>query len=200
MTQVVLIGDSIRMGYQQTARAELSDVAEVWGPEENGAHTANVLVHLHLWVLRRRPDLVHINAGLHDLKTICYEGRENVVPLAHYRENVAAILRTVRERCPAAKLIWALTTPVNERKARAAHERARDFCRYEADVAAYNQAAAEVAGELGVPVNNLFSVVVDAGQERIQQPDGVHFTPEGYALLGRAAAQAIRAQLKPLAH
>ena len=193
MKQVVLIGDSIRMSYEETVRRELAGVAEVWGPAENGAHTTNVLVHLHAWVLNRQPapDLVHINAGLHDLKTVWYGGQESVVPVEHYRRNVELILRVIRERTKA-KVIWATTTPVIYERAHANHAQARDFDRYDEYVVSYNIAATQVCKRLGVPVNDLFEVVTAAGKEMMLRDDGVHFTPAGQQLLGTAVAGKIR--------
>lgn len=56
---VVLIGDSIRMGYEDTVRRELGDAAEVWTPAENGGTSRNVLEHLEEWIISRSPDVVH---------------------------------------------------------------------------------------------------------------------------------------------
>lgn len=150
MKKVVLIGDSIRMGYQATVRERLSDMAEVWGPDENGANTVNVLVNLRRWVLGRDPDLVHVNCGLHDLKTVYCGGRENVVSLPHCRDNVAKIIRSIREKTHA-QVIWATTTPVMYERAHRAHAKGHDFDRYEEDVEAYNRTAVDVASRLGAP-------------------------------------------------
>ena len=56
------------MGYQDAVQQELGDAAAVWGPELNGGNSRNVLTHLDEWVLFRKPDLVKINCGLHDLR------------------------------------------------------------------------------------------------------------------------------------
>ena len=66
--KVILIGDSIRMGYQEVVWHELSDIADVWAPMENGGNSENVLNHMETWVLSRTPDIVHLNCGLHDIK------------------------------------------------------------------------------------------------------------------------------------
>lgn len=194
MKQVVLIGDSIRMGYQETVKSELGGVAEVWAPAENGAHTVNVLVNLNAWALKRTPDLVHINCGLHDLKTVYFGGRENVVPPDFYAANVERLLRILRDQTRAT-VIWATTTPIHEGRARAAHARAQDFDRYEADVQEYNRRAVAAAQRLGVPVNDLHAAVGKAGAESLLTRDGVHFTPEGRVLLGKAVAASIRKHL-----
>jgi lysophospholipase L1-like esterase len=194
--QVVLIGDSIRMGYEATVKQELADIADVWSPEDNGAHTVNVLVHLHAWVLNRdpQPDLVHLNAGLHDLKTIWYGGQQSVVPVEHYRRNVETILRTIRERTKA-KIIWATTTPVIYERAHANHAQYRDFDRYDEYAVSYNLVAGQVYKRLSVPINDLFAVVTAAGKEELLSQDGVHFTPAGCELLGKAVAGKIREAL-----
>jgi lysophospholipase L1-like esterase len=196
MKQVVLIGDSIRLGYQETVTRQLADVAEVWGPQENGAHTVNVLVNLSQWVLNRQPqpDIVHINAGLHDLKTIWYGGQVSVVPVEHYRHNVETILRTIRERTQA-QVIWATTTPVIYERAHASHAQANDFDRFDEYVVSYNLVAAQVCKRIGVPVNDLYAVVQRGGLEKLIRDDGVHYTEEGSAVLGGVVAAKIRERL-----
>ena len=82
----VLIGDSIRIGYQAHVMAALSGQAEIWVPEQNGGDSRNVLAHLDEWVLARAPDLVHVNCGLHDLKRAFGAGPN--VPLEEYAANV----------------------------------------------------------------------------------------------------------------
>lgn len=189
---VILLGDSIRMGYQPTVVKELADVAEVWAPAENGAHTANLLVQLSTWVLPKNAAVIHVNAGLHDLKTVHYDTRELVVPLKHYRDNVGTLLRTMRDKTTA-KVIWATTTLVNDEGSRQAREKKREFRRYNADVEAYNRAALKVCKKLGVPVNDLYAV--SRQNSALQTPDGVHFTAEGYQVLGKRVADEIRAAL-----
>jgi lysophospholipase L1-like esterase len=189
---VILLGDSIRLGYQATVINELAGVAEVWAPAENGAHTANLLVQLSTWVLPRNAAVIHVNAGLHDLKTLHYDTRELVVPLKHYRDNVETLLRTMRQKT-SAKLIWATTTMVNDEGSRQAREKNREFRRYNSDVEAYNRAAVKVCRKLHVPVNDLYALSRQNAAR--QMPDGVHFTPEGYQVLGHQVANEIRQTL-----
>ena len=44
-------------------------------------------------------------------------------------------------------------------------------------------------------METLFSLVDAAGRDDLLLPDGVHFKPEGYALLGKAVADCIRSVL-----
>jgi len=65
--RVVLIGDSIRMGYQAVVQRELEGIAQVSGPEQNGGTSGHVLANLEAWVLAQgpAPDVVHLTCGLH---------------------------------------------------------------------------------------------------------------------------------------
>jgi lysophospholipase L1-like esterase len=186
MITVVLIGDSIRMGYQETVRSQLAGWADVWGPEENGGTSERVLANLDDWALSRPFSVLHINCGLHDLKRE-FGQDENAVPLEDYEKNVRAIMTRAKEATQA-PVVWALTTPVNE----AWHHETKPFDRFEVDVGAYNAVARDLAGELGVIVNDLFGVVTSAGRDDLLLPDGVHFKPEGYALLGGRVADCCR--------
>ncbi|MEI7766407.1 MAG: GDSL-type esterase/lipase family protein [Phycisphaerae bacterium] len=195
MGEIVLIGDSIRMGYQATVKAELADLPyAIWCPEENGGNTVNLLTYFHLWIQRRQPALVHINAGLHDLKTIYYGARQNLIPVEHYRQNVRKLLQAIQTTTQA-KIIWALTTPVQDAAHNTAHKEWQDFCRYDADVPLYNAAASSICQELGVAVNDLCSVAREAGLAKIQTADGVHYNETGCAILGKVVAKFIRATL-----
>ena len=181
---VVLIGDSIRMGYQDHVISQLAGRAEVWGPEENGGDSRNVLTHLDQWVLARQPDLVHVNCGLHDLKRAF--GEESEVPLAEYGRNVRQILQRLQRELDGA-VVWAATTPVDETW----HHQNKGFDRLEADVEVYNAGARAVAVDLGVPIDDLFAIVEREGKARLLTQDGVHFTEEGSQLLGRAVAECV---------
>ncbi len=134
---VVLVGDSIRLGYAPVVAEKLKDAAEIVSTPENGGDSANVLKHLDEWVIRRHPDVVHFNAGLHDLKTDRKTG-EKQVNLDEYQRNLAAIVRRL-ERETSARLVFATTTPIVDERHKA---RPGTFDRTEADVLAYNRAAA----------------------------------------------------------
>jgi len=54
----------------------------------------------------------------------------------------------------------------------------------------YNAVAERVMGELGVPVNDLFSYITD-GEAAWCKPKNVHFTREGSRALGAEVARVI---------
>ncbi len=189
MKNIILIGDSIRMGYEETVRSQLAGLADVWGPEDNGGTSENVLAHLDEWALSRRADVVHINCGLHDIKTE-FDQDAAGVPLEAYKENVRRILGRLQAQTDAT-IVWASCTPVNEQW----HNAAKPFARFEADVSAYNAAATAIALDMGIVVNDLFSVAMSAGRDDLLIEDGVHFKPEGSELLGKAVAECIKGLL-----
>ncbi len=80
MKKLVLVGDSIRMGYQACVRKELSGLSDVWVPEQNGGNSTNVQKHLDEWIISQMADVVHINCGLHDLKRD-FDAEETAIPL-----------------------------------------------------------------------------------------------------------------------
>ena len=188
MKDVVLIGDSIRIGYQQQVQRELEEFSRVWGPDQNGRTSRNVLDHLDEWVLSREPDVVHVNAGIHDI-TRDPDSTTNRVMLEDYSQNVREILTTIQQKTRA-RLIWATMTPIIERPNNDHDD--TPPARRTKDVVAYNEVALELARTLAVEVDDLYAIAMKAGPEDILMPDGVHFTDEGSALLGKAVARLIR--------
>ena len=189
MQQLILIGDSIRMGYQADVIRELAELANVWGPTQNGGNSANILQHLDEWIISLSPDVVHINCGLHDLGKD-FDTGEPAIPIDQYESNLRAFLGRILAETNCT-VIWAATTPVNE----IWHHERKGFDRLEADVAAYNAVALKVADDFAIPVNDLFGVITGAGRDSCLTPDGVHFTPEGCALLGKAVAEFVKPRL-----
>src|SRR5688572_10750333 len=68
LPKVLLIGDSIRMGYAPIVARKLAGKAIVVTLPANGGDSANVLRNLDEWVVGEKADIVHLNCGLHDLK------------------------------------------------------------------------------------------------------------------------------------
>ena len=187
---VVLIGDSIRMGYQDTVRQELQDIAEVWMPDQNGGNSDNMLNHMDEWILDRTPDVVHLNCGLHDIKKE-FGVAEAVIPVAAYEENLKQIFSKLRNHL-SMSVIWATTTPVDE----ALHHENKTFDRFEQDVVAFNDVSCRLARTFDLLIHDLYSVMMDAGPARYLTPDGVHFSSDGSIILGRAVARYIRTSLR----
>lgn len=184
LPKVVLVGDSIRMGYAPLVATRLTGKAIVVSAKPNGEDSSNVLRNLDEWVIKENPDVVHINAGLHDLKLT---NKSYQVAMAEYEKNLRTILERIRKDTKA-KIIFATTTPIlDDRHA----NRKVGFDRFEADVLRYNVAAAAVMKQAGVPIDDLHSVVERGGKETLMLPDGTHYTEEGYEALAAAVSESI---------
>lgn len=189
LPRVLLIGDSISMGYTLPVRALLRGVANVHRPAQNCGDTGRGLKHLDAWLGEGRWDVIHFNFGLHDVKYLDAEGRyvppeqgHQVTPVERYAENLRLLVERMRKT--GAKLVFATTTPIPDGTlGRVAHDEKR-----------YNATAAQVMRELGVSINDLHAFV-QPRQTELQLPTNVHFSDTGYEALGQVVAAQIRASL-----
>jgi lysophospholipase L1-like esterase len=196
--RVLLMGDSIRGGYEPHVKRILAKDGrfDVVGVNSNCEHSTNTLKIAHWWFyLQPKPAVIHINCGLHDIKTISYRDRENLVPIEFYRRNLTCIIGLAR-RLRGTRIILATTTPIHQRDANRAHRKWMDFRRFEADVHVYNDAMRSVAASEGVILNDLHAAAIDAGVDGMLSRDGVHFTAAGYKALADIVAENIRKALR----
>jgi hypothetical protein len=182
LPRVLLIGDSISIGYTVTVQKALAGQANVHRIPENGADTTNGLKKIESWLGGSHWDVIHFNWGLHDLK-VTAEG-ERQVPVAAYEKNLAALVE--RLKTTGARLIWATTTPVPEGK--------QSPVRESSDVPRYNAAARRLMESQGIVTNDLYAAALPRLAE-IQLPLNVHFNNAGWQALGSEVAAAIRAAL-----
>jgi acyl-CoA thioesterase-1 len=193
LPRVLLIGDSISMGYTIPVRELLKGRANVHRIPANGGPTSNGLKNLKAWLGDAKWDVIHFNWGLHDLKYIQDDpakradpkapGSHLQVPPAEYEQNLRELVKQLK--ATGAKLIWCNTTPVLE----------GSEGRIAGDELKYNAVAARVMQAAGIPTNDLHAHAAARIRE-IQLPNGnVHFTPDGYQYLAREVAAAIEAAL-----
>lgn len=192
LPQVLIIGDSISVGYTPAVAAALEGIADVAHNPGNARHSGWGREHLEEWLGKVEWDVIHFNFGLHDLKYVDAEGNnvttkeagEIQVPLPLYRDNLEAIVTRLKET--GAALIFATTTPFPEGVG--------GPLRHVDDVAAYNDAAVAVMQTHGVAVNDLHASAAPRLGE-LQRPNNVHFTDAGSRALGEQVAETIRAAL-----
>lgn len=190
LPRVVLLGDSIRIGYAPLVAKKLEGVAVVVHPgTENCADTPTTLKGLDRWLADVKPAVVHFNCGLHDLK-LDKKTKVHQVPQEQYAANLKVIVERLRKATP--NVVFADTTPILDDRHAA---RKAAFDRLDKDVAAYNETAAAVMRELGVPVNDLNRILRDGGADTLLGKDGTHYTPAGYERLADAVADSVRRQL-----
>ena len=192
LPRVVLLGDSIRLGYQDQVRYELTDEALLWSPIENGQHSFNLLLNFNQWVVAKQPDVLHLNAGIWDTLRVARGSHIQVVPLEAYAQNVGNLVALAREYA-FAQVIWATTTPINEAHYEKTLRRLGNSGGHtNADILRYNQAAIEAAQANGATINDLHALVMQNDPDQLICGDGVHFTTAGSELLGHQVAAKIR--------
>jgi lysophospholipase L1-like esterase len=190
LPQVLIVGDSISIGYTPIVKELLSGKAEVDRVVGNAADTRNTLAHLDDWLARGTYQVITLNCGLHDLK-FNEANKTFQVPLEEYKKNLPRIVE--RLRSSGARVVWVTTTPVDDLRHA---KRLAGFSRYQRDVEEYNAAATPIMKKLGVPVCDLYKVVRKAGEDNLLGKDGVHYTDQGYRLLGGKVAAAVERELK----
>jgi acyl-CoA thioesterase-1 len=181
LPRVLLIGDSISIGYTAPVRDLLKGKANVHRIPGNGGPTTNGLAHLKQWLGNGKWDVIHFNWGLHDLKFMS-DGKRQVDPKA-YEKNLRKLVRELKRT--KAKLIWATTTPVPEGVTPP---------RKNEDVLTYNAIARKIMKKNKIAVDDLYEFALPQLAE-IQQPANVHFTPQGSAVLAKQVAATIEEAL-----
>jgi acyl-CoA thioesterase-1 len=182
LPRVLLIGDSISIGYGVPVRKLLTGKANVHRIPNNGGPSSNGVFMVDAWLGKDRWDVIHFNFGLHDLKLL--DDGQPQVALDSYRRYLRLICKRLART--GARLVFATTTPVPDGSVNPP--------RRSADVAAYNRAAVEVMRENGIDVNDLYGFALPRLAE-LQQPVNVHFTDRGSEELAKLVAKAIEERL-----
>lgn len=179
LPRVLLIGDSISIGYTLPTRKLLAGKANLHRVGTNGGPTIRGLQLIDSWLGDGKWDVIHFNWGLHDLRR---DTDKHQVPIDQYEKNMQTLVKRLKKT--GARLIWCSTTPVPEGAGR----------RTPGDEVEYNAAALRVMKQHGVTVNDLYAFAKPK-LAKIQQEANVHFNREGSAELAKAVAAAIEKQL-----
>lgn len=189
LPRVLLIGDSISIGYTLDTRKLLEGKANLHRIPTNGGPTTNGVANIDAWLGDGKWDVIHFNWGLHDLKYVD-EKKQNTdpdkgrvqVPLDEYEKNLRQLVTRMKKT--GATLIWCSTTPVP----------AGSPARVEGDERKYNEAAAKIMKEQGVVVDDLCEFARPQ-LAKIQLPMNVHFSGEGSKVLAGKVAESILSAL-----
>lgn len=193
LPKVLILGDSISMGYTNMVRDGLQGKANVVRPKDNCGDTVIGLQKLDAWLGDKDWDVIHFNWGLWDL---CYRdpkapkagNRDKVngkisVPLEEYEKNLDQLVTQLK--ATGATLIWASTTLVPE----------GESGRVVGDDLKYNEAAARVMQKHGVAINDLHALSASFEPKMFVKPGDVHYTPAGSQKLADQVVEKISAVL-----
>ncbi len=197
LPRVLLIGDSISIGYTLPLREALKGKANLHRPATNCGPSSRGVENLEAWLKTGgsdKWDVIQFNFGLHDVRHFkdgkgvgIDDGGERQVLEADYEKNLRAIVARLKQT--GAKLIWRNTTPVPDGSPG----------RVKGDEVRYNEIAKRIMEENQIAIDDMHSFCVPRLEE-IQLPKNVHFRPEGSKALAEHTAGMIVAALpKPSA-
>ena len=175
MKNLLLIGDSIRMGYDRSVRKTLEGKSNVIFPADNCRFASYLLRHFNehfenAGLKGEDVDVIHWNAGLWDCLRMFEE--EPHTPIDVYAYYIERVCIRIKKLCPNAKVIFATSTSV------LSEEMSKDFKRYNEEIEQYNEAAVNVVKKYGFEVNDLYAVSKTLPKEAHSDP--VHYyTPLG---------------------
>ncbi len=192
LPKVLIIGDSISIGYTGPVRASLKGVADVFRPPVNCQHTGYGLAQIRAWLGTSTWSVIHFNFGIWDTHLLDAAGNLVLVtdgqpPAAgirirhtpeQYRANLAELVTILQGI--GATLIWASSTPIMSRTGE----------RFEA-IPTLNRVAADLMQSRGIAIDDLYEFVLPHVREW-QNPDQCHFNEEGNKALGRRVSDCIR--------
>ena len=192
LPNVLIIGDSISIGYHKEVVKLLEAKANVFRPKTNCGDTNKGVKSLDKWLGKTKWDVIHFNFGLHDLcyrhpDAKVYGKRDKVngsvsVAIPQYKKNLEGIITRLKKTN--AKLIWGSTTFVPEGEAG----------RHQKDNLSYNREARKIMVNNDIIVNDLFTISKQL-PEKFKKPADVHYTSEGSAILAKRVAQFIAQEL-----
>lgn len=193
LPNVLLIGDSISIGYTVDVRKRLLGKADVFRIPSNGKYASHGSKNLDKWLGQRKWDVIHFNWGLWDIcyrnpksKTQGHRDKANGTLTAspdQYRESMEKIVARLKKTD--ATLIWCATTPVPD------HEAGRKL----GDEIKYNAIAKSIMLENDILIDDLHAHALKGLPEIQKQKGDVHFNSDGYAFLAKHVAQTVSAAL-----
>jgi acyl-CoA thioesterase-1 len=194
LPNVLILGDSISIGYTPFVQEYLKGRANVFRPmlengkPENCAGTTKGVENIDRWLGSKKWDIIHFNFGLHDIKHVDPVTGENSQNPKHpqqanrkqYKKNLEIIAEKLKNT--GAKLIFATTTPYPDE--------VEGPLRKPGMPQKYNRIAVKIMNKNGILINNLHAFMVPRMAE-LQLPNNVHFTEEGSRELAKKVVERI---------
>lgn len=176
LPRVLIIGDSISIGYTKPTQQLLNGKADVRRIPGNGGHTGRGLENLDKWLGKEKWDVIHFNWGLWDLayrpggskiRGLDKKNGKQTWSPEEYDKNLRQLVK--RLKASGAKLIWATTTPVPP----------GEPGRIVGDAIKYNAVAAKIMKENEITINDLHAHILPKMKQFGTRPGNVHFTAAG---------------------
>ncbi len=185
LPRVLIIGDSISIGYTTGVRKLLSGKANVHRVKGNCRYSAFGAEHIDSWIGEGDWGLIHFNFGLWDWYGWSQEPKATPESYAANLDQIVTKLKATK-----AQLIFGVTTPPcvgpeTKVKIVITEARAKEF----------NDAALSVMKKHGVAINDLYTPIAGKRAQYQQGANNVHYNDAGKSLQAKQVAQAIEAAL-----
>lgn len=191
--KILIIGDSISIGYTPFVKDKLKDIAEVRHNPGNAEHTGTGLAKLNGWIDDTKWDIIQFNWGLWDL---CYRHRDSknqgnrdkingtqTFSLEMYEKNLTELVLRLKQTN--AKLIFVTTSYVPD----------GESGRVVGDDLKFNEVAKKVMKQNGVLINNIYKASKKIHKKHSKALGDVHYTEEGYKLLAEEIVEFLQKEL-----
>ncbi|HET7896738.1 MAG TPA: SGNH/GDSL hydrolase family protein [Flavisolibacter sp.] len=191
--KVLIIGDSISIGYFPFVKEALKDKADLLHNPGNAQATQKGLKDLDKWLGTEKWDVIQFNWGLWDLAYRSPEskiqgnrdkvnGKITSTPDV-YRQNLEALVTRLEKT--GAKLIFVTTTFVP----------GEDEGRFAGDEVKYNAVALDVMKKHGIKVNDLYTTSVGVHAKHGLGANNVHYSAEGYQELSKQIIKGLEEEI-----
>lgn len=180
--RVLIIGDSISIGYFPYVKECLENEAIVIHNKGNAQNTGTGLEKLQGWLGDEKWDVIQFNWGLWDMVyaqpgnySKGFKDRVNgkaSYPPDEYARNLDSLVQILKKT--GAKLIFVTTSYVPENEPR----------RFAEDAQRYNKIAKKIMKANGVLINDIYSKSRRIHKKAGKSAADVHYTAEGYKMLG----------------
>ncbi|WP_390409128.1 SGNH/GDSL hydrolase family protein [Lacticaseibacillus jixiensis] len=191
MKRVLLLGDSIRMGYQDNVKQLLQGDFDVIAPEGNGCDCSSTLWQVNqIFKHADAPfDVIHWNNGYWDMN-IEAPMQEALHPLDEYVKYLLRLVPLLKAHTT--HLIFANSLPVEREGESVDNSGTGAMIHYQNNwVKAYNKAAEAVMLLDNVPINDLYSLCLQE-PGYYKSPDHLHLNDKGNQVLAEEIATVIR--------
>lgn len=192
--KVLIVGDSISLGYTSTVKQILAEKAIVSHNKGNAQHSGYGLDNIEMWIKKDNFDIIQFNWGLWDL---CYRHPDSKVQgkrdktngtitfsLKEYEENLEAIVTLLKDKTDA-ELIFVTTSYVPKKEAG----------RFAKDAQKYNKIAKRVMEKHSIQVNDIYKTSKAIHKQYGQGNDNVHYKKKGYEELGKVISSYLEKEI-----
>jgi lysophospholipase L1-like esterase len=193
--KILIIGDSISIGYTPFVKEALSNKYDVFHNPGNAQHTGTGLENINKWIGNEEWDIIQFNWGLWDLcyrhPDSKYQGNRDKIngkitfSIEDYEANLDSIIKILKTKTKA-KLVFVTTSYVPK----------NEVGRFQNDANKYNEAAIKIMKKNDIPINDIYAKSKKIHNKYGLGSDDVHYKPEGYKELSKLIVNFIENEIE----